>query len=381
MADGGMPMAGRRVAIVHDWLTGMRGGEWCLDAFCELLPHATLFTLLHNRGMVSSRIESMKIETSFIQNLPGARRMHQRYLPFFPKAIERFCLDDYDFILSSSHCIAKGAVPAPGSRHVCYCHTPMRYIWEFYDDYFNHSRTGPITRLIMPHVAKRLRRWDTGTASRVNRFVANSRNVAGRIRSVYGREAEVIHAPVDLTRFRNDLPREDYFLILSALVPYKRLELPVRVFTELGLPLVIIGRGPEREHLESIAGGNVRFTGWASEEDVADSLARAKALVFPGVEDFGIVPLEAMASGCPVIAFRSGGVLETVIEENNEEGKPPTGIFFDRQDIDSIRAAIERFRPGMFDPALLRSHASRFDRTLFLGKIRALLEEEEALLP
>ncbi|MBM3321538.1 MAG: glycosyltransferase, partial [Candidatus Eisenbacteria bacterium] len=202
----------------------MRGGEWCLDVFCELLPEATLFTLLHLPGRVSKRIESMKIRTSFIGNLPGARSFHQRYLPLFPFAIERFDLSGFDFVLSSSHCVAKGAAAGRGRRHVCYCHTPMRYVWEFYDDYFAAPRTGRLTRLLMPRVAESLRRWDARTASRVDRFVANSAHIASRIQRAYGREAEVVHPPVDVARFRSDLPREDYFLVLSALVPYKKVE-------------------------------------------------------------------------------------------------------------------------------------------------------------
>jgi len=367
------------VAIVHDWLTGMRGGEWCLDVFCELLPEATVFTLVHRPGRVSSRIEAMEIRTSFIEGLPGADTLHQRYLPLFPHAVERFDLSEFDFVLSSSHCIAKGAVPADRRRHVCYCHTPMRYIWEFYDDYFSGPRVGRLTRAVMPVVARYLRRWDVRTAGRVSRFVANSANVAGRIRSTYQCEAEVIHPPVDTSRFRADREREDHFLILSALVPYKKLEIAVEAFTRLGLPLVVVGRGPERPYLERIAGPEVRFTGWVRDGEAADLLERARALVFPGTEDFGIVPLEAMASGCPVIAYRAGGALETVIDAAGPSDHPPTGLFFDWQETDALVDAVERFRPDDFDAAALRAHAERFDRSVFRERIRRLLLEEEAL--
>jgi glycosyltransferase involved in cell wall biosynthesis len=255
----------------------------------------------------------------------------------------------------------------------------MRYIWEFYDDYFANPRTGPITRAAMPWVARALRRWDVRTASRVDRFLANSANVAERIRRIYGREAEVVHPPVDVARFRADLPREDYFLVLSALVPYKRVEIAVRAFGELRLPLVVAGRGPERAHLERIAGPNIRFEGWLAEESVADLLGRARGLVFPGIEDFGIVPLEAMASGCPVIALRAGGALETVVERGGT--LPPTGLFFDSQDAASLADAVRRFRSEDFDPAALRAHALRFDRSVFRERVLRLLREEEALLP
>ncbi len=322
----------------------------------------------------------MKIRASFIGKLPGARSFHQRYLPLFPFAIERFDLSEFDFVLSSSHCVAKGAAARRGRRHVCYCHTPMRYVWEFYDDYFANPRTGRLTRLVMPRVAEYLRRWDARTASRVDRFVANSAHIAQRIRRAYGRDAEVVHPPVDVARFRSGLPREDYFLVLSALVPYKKVELAVRAFNETKLPLVVAGRGPERAHLENLAGPNIRFEGWLGEEERVDLLGRARALVFPGVEDFGIVPLEAMASGCPVIAFRAGGALETVIEKGREESGAPTGLFFDRQDPESLIDAVRRFRPSDFDPEKLRAHALRFDRGVFLEKILHLLRQEESLL-
>jgi len=357
----------------------MRGGEWCLDLFCEVLPHATIYSLLHIPGRVSRRIESMEIVTSFVQRLPGAMRMHQRYLPLFPAAVERFDLSGYDFVLSTSHCVAKGAVPPAGARHVCYCHTPMRYIWEFFDDYFANPRNGRLTRWVMPAVARYLRWWDVKSSSRVHRFVANSAHVAGRIRSIYGRDAEVIHAPVDISRFRHDRRREDFYLIVSALVPYKRLEIAIRAFRTLDLPLRVIGRGPEREYLERIAGPETRFLGWCSEDEVADYLSRARALVFPGNEDFGIVPLEAMASGCPVIAYRAGGALETVIGEE-EEGRAPTGLFFDWQEEEAIVEAVRRFHPERFDPDALRRHAARFDRTIFREKIVDLLRQEEEIL-
>ncbi|MBM3321391.1 MAG: glycosyltransferase, partial [Candidatus Eisenbacteria bacterium] len=195
----------------------------------------------------------------------------------------------------------------------------------------------------------------------------------------YGRDAEVVHPPVDVARFRSDLPREDYFLVLSALVPYKKVELAVRAFNELRLPLIVAGRGPERAHLETLAGPNIRFEGWLGEEEMIDLLGRARALVFPGVEDFGIVPLEAMASGCPVIAFRAGGALETVIEKEREESGVPTGVFFDRQDPESLIDAVRRFRPDDFDPEELRRHARRFDRSVFREKILRLLKEEESI--
>ncbi len=367
------PFEGRPVAIVHDWLTGMRGGEWVLDALCELLPHAEIHTLVHVPGKLNPRIEAMTIHTSKIDRLPGAHRKHQPYLPFFPRAVEAFDLSRFDFVISTSHCIAKGARARPGARHVCYCHTPMRYVWTFYDQYFRNERTGFLTRTLMPPIASYLRKWDKRTAHRVDRYLANSRHVAARIRSIYERESEVVHPPVDTIRFRWDAPRDDFLLMVTALVPYKRADLAVRVCTERGLPLVIAGRGPEEEHLRALAGPTVEFRGWVSDDEIADLYARARALVFPGEEDFGIVPLEAMASGCPVIAYARGGALETVVDGRDA----PTGLFFRDQTPESLAGALDRLETAVFDPATLRAHAERFDRTVFLARMNEILREEE----
>jgi glycosyltransferase involved in cell wall biosynthesis len=356
-----------KVAIVHDWLTGMRGGEKCLEVFCELFPKATLFTLIHKRETLSPAIESMEIRTSFIERLPGARRSHQRYLPLFPAAVERWDFTGYDFILSSSHCVAKGAIPAPGALHVCYCHTPMRYVWEFFDEYFRAPGSGIATRAIMPLVARALRRWDRATSSRVGRFIANSRFVAERIRRVYGRDAEVIHPPVDTERFQAHGARHDGpLLVVSKLVPYKRIDLAVRAATGLGAPLRVIGDGPERARLEAIAGPSVRFEGWIDDASLAEAYRGARAFLFTGLEDFGIVALEAQASGTPVVAFAGGGSLETVLD-----GK--TGILFAPQTVEALVAAIRRLDALPLDADAARAHALRFSRARFRAEIRAYL--------
>lgn len=373
----GLPFGGKRVAIVHDWLTGMRGGEWVLDLLCELLPHAVIHTLVHIPGRLSARIESMEIRTSFVDRLPGAHKLHQRYLPLFPAAVERFNLSEFDFVLSTSHCVAKGAIVPAGVRHVCYCHTPMRYVWKFYNEYFNHERTGLLTRLAMPPVAAWLRSWDRRTACRVDRFLANSSNVAHRIQSIYGRSAEVVYPPVDLSRFRWDRPREDYYLMVTALVPYKRVECAVRAFNRLGRRLIIVGRGVEQPFLQSIARSNVEFRGWESDEDVASLYSRAKGLIFPGEEDLGIVPLEAQASGCPVFALRAGGALETVVDSSRAGETRGTGLFFDQPDENRIVRTVERSDGIVFDPRRLRDHAARFDLAVFRRKMLDLLLEEE----
>ncbi len=377
-----------KVALVHDWLTGMRGGEKCLEVFCELFPRATLFTLVHRRGALSPTIEAMEIRTSFIQRLPGARRSHQKYLPLFPSAVERWDFSGFDFIFSTSHCVAKGAVPPPGALHVCYCHTPMRYVWEFFAEYFRGPGSGLATRTIMPFVARRLRAWDVASAARVHRFVANSRNVAERIRRIYGRESDVICPPVDTERFRprgadalsagpssagrpgagapsaagSDAP----FLVVSKLVPYKRVDVAVRAATRLGAPLRVVGDGPERSRLAALAGPSVRFDGWLDDAALAEAYRDARALLFPGVEDFGIVPLEAQASGIPVIAFAAGGALETVVDGG-------TGILFAPQTEEALVAAIRRLDALPFDPAAARRNAERFARPRFADEIRAYL--------
>jgi glycosyltransferase involved in cell wall biosynthesis len=402
-----------RVAIVHDWLTGMRGGEKCLEVFCELFPSATLFTLVHRRGTLAPAIEAMEIRTSFIQSLPGAQRLHQRYLPLFPAAIERLDLSDFDFVLSSSHCVAKGAIARPGASHVCYCHTPMRYVWEFFDEYFRGPSAGVGARVVMPLAAPALRRWDVRTASRVDHFIANSEHVRGRIRRIYGREAAVVHPPVDTERFtprgessparlaksamrpvsRDSHPerrepgdarpvppldtREGIapYLVVSKLVPYKRVDLAVQAANAARAPLRVVGDGPERARLERLAGPTVSFDGWIDDGALAAAYRGARALVFPGVEDFGIVPLEAQACGTPVIAFAQGGALETVIDGR-------TGVLFQPQTVEGIAAAMARLDTLDLDPAAARANAERFSRPRFRDAIRAQLARwigEEAM--
>jgi glycosyltransferase involved in cell wall biosynthesis len=355
-----------KIAIVHDWLTGMRGGEKCLEVFCELFPRATLFTLVHRKGALSPAIESMEIRTSFIQKLPGALTLHQRYLPLFPRAIESLDLSEFDFVLSTSHCVAKGAIPRDGATHVCYCHTPMRYVWDFYDDYFRGPSAGIGARVVMPVAAPWLRRWDVRTSSRVDHFVANSRNVAERIRRLYDRDAHVIYPPVDTERFAPAGARAGHYLVVSKLVPYKHVEIAVQAANALELPLRVIGDGPERARLEALAGASVSFEGWVDDAMLADAYRGARALLFPGIEDFGIVPLEAQACGTPVIAFGAGGSLETV-----RDGE--TGVLFTPQSPAALVKAIQRLDTLDLDPAAARAWARRFSRERFREEIRAYL--------
>lgn len=352
-----------RVALVHDWLTGMRGGERVLEALLGLWPDAEIFTLLHVPGSVSPLIEERPIHTSFIDRVPGASRRYRNLLPLFPAAIERFDLSGFDLVVSSSHCVAKG-VRLAGAPHLCYCHTPMRYVWDLYDDYFGPGRAALPVRMAMPTLAAWLRRWDRRTARRVDTFIANSAFIRERIRRCYGRDAVVVHPPVEIERLRHDRPREDFYLIVSALVPYKRIELAVEAFNRLGRPLVVAGSGPELERLRRIAGPNVRFTGWLPDEEIADLYERCRAFIFPAVEDFGITAVEAQAAGAPVIAFADGGALETVIGWDGTRADA-TGVFFHEPTPEALADAVLRADRVAFDPVALRRNAERFSLAAF----------------
>ena len=364
-----------RVALVHDWLTGLRGGERCLEVFCELYPEADLYTLLHVPGATSPVIERRRIVTSFIQRLPGAARRYRRYLPLFPAAVARFDLRGYDLVLSSSHCVAQGARPAPGALHLGYCFTPMRYVWDMYDDYFGRG-AGAVTRLVMPPVAAALRRWDRRASGRVHHFAAISRHVAERIRRFYGRPAEVIHPPVDVQRYElADDAEGEFYLVVGALAPYKRVDLAVEAARRLGRRLIVVGTGPEEARLRTRAGSSVEFLGWRSDAEVAGLYRRCRALLFPGLEDFGIVPLEAMAAGRPVIAYGAGGALETVVGLDESE-EPPTGIFFREQTVDALAAAMQRLeaQAQRFVPKALRARSEAFDRPRFKERVAAWVQ-------
>lgn len=367
-----------KTAIVHDWLTGMRGGEKCLEVICELYPDADLFTLLYRRGHLSPAIEGMKIRTSWIQNLPGREIYYRHLLPFFPSAVESFDLSPYDLVLSSSHCVAKGAVTAPGSLHLCYCYTPMRYAWDQYEQYFGAHRVGPAKRMVIAPIIARLQRWDAATAGRVDSYAAISSHVARRIKKYYNREAEVIYPPVDVSSFAVSEHKGDYYLMVNALAPYKRVDIAIEAFNGLERELRIIGAGQDRERLEKLAGKNIHFLGWVSREELAQQYSSCRALVFPGEEDFGITPLEAQACGRPVIALGRGGVCETVRPYGKAEN--PTGVFFERQEAAALEEAVRFFEEheGEFSPEAIRASVLSFDRPRFKKEFAAFVEREKA---
>lgn len=358
------------VALVHDWLTGMRGGEKVLEVFCEMFPDAPIYTLLHIQGSVSPLIERRRIETTFVQRMPKVATKYRNYLPLFPTAIESFNFAGYDLILSSSHCVAKGVIPHAGATHISYVHTPMRYVYEMYDQYFGPEHMGRLKRAIIPFFANYLRLWDVATSGRVDHYIANSQNVRRRIQRHYRRDAEVIWAPVDTQRLKLSEKSGDYYLIVSALVPYKRVDLAVAAAAKLGQRLVVVGTGPERAALEKMAGPKVEFLGWQSDEQVRDWYAGCRALLFPGEEDFGIVPLEAQACGKPVIAFGRGGALETVVDGQ-------TGVFFAEQTVDSLAGAMSRLEKesDQFVPAKIREHAMKFDRAVFKQRMTEFIQK------
>jgi len=365
-------MENLKVALVHDWLTGMRGGEKVLEVLCELFPSASLYTLVYNPGSVSSTIEGMKIHTSYLDRMPFKESRYRSFLPLMPSAVESFDLSGFDLVISTSHAVAKGAIPPPQALHVCYCHTPMRYIWDQYGAYFGPGRANLGARMAMLMFRPYLRSWDVRTSARVHHFVANSENVAQRIRRLYGRDSEVIHAPVDVSRFMATGAKGDHYLVVSALVPYKRVDIAVDAFRVGTKKLLVVGNGPERDHLANRASANVEFLGWMPDEALARLYAQCRAVIFPGLEDFGIVPLEAMASGKGVIAFGEGGVMETVVGS----GRNRTGVFFRRQTVADLRNAIDEFERIHLDPVRIRKHAEKFDRGIFRKKIQGLLERK-----
>lgn len=358
-----------KIALVHDWLTGYRGGEKVLEALCQMFPQAPLYTLFYQPGCVPQTIEARKIHTSFLNRCPLSKTHYRHYLPLFPLAAETLIDQKYDLIISTSHAVAK-SIRTRGALHWCYIHSPMRYVWDRFDDYFGPERVGRLaSSLFFSPLAAALRCYDRRTSGRVNAYVANSEFVANRVRSFYAREAEVIHPPVEVENFAN-LPRnpQEHYLFFSALVPYKRADLAILACQKMGRKLKVIGDGPELPHLQRIADPKwIEFLKRPSDETVKQMFSSSRALIFPAVEDFGIVPVEATAAGLPVIGLSEGGLLDSQT--------PETCLFFKSQTVESLIAAMQSFenQPGLFEVSKMRKHAESFSRARFKAQVKGSL--------
>lgn len=359
-----------RIALVHDWLTGMRGGEYVLEAIAEVFPKSELFTLIYIPGKISPELTILKRHTSWLQKVPGIEKRYRHFLPWMPSAIEKFDLTGFDLILSSSHCVAKGIRKPPGSVHVSYVHAPMRYIWNRYDDYFGKGRSSFPVRVAAKLVRKRLQKWDRSVSSsdRIDSILANSQYIAEQIRENYSREAQVVYPFADLSRFRLQRSPGKNYLMVGAFAPYKRIDIAIEAFNRLKLPLLIVGGGQNEKILKKLAGPTVDFLGPLSNSSIADLYSKCRAFVFPGIEDFGITPVEAMAAGAPVIALKQGGASETVTEQ--------TGVFFESQTVESLMTAVQTFEKNYsaFSDAECRNRAALFSKERFQSEIKLAVQ-------
>lgn len=362
-------MENAKVALVHDWLTGQRGGEKVLEVFAEIFPDAPIYTLFHFPGSQAEEIEQRTIHTSFLQKMPLLRKRYRWYLHLYPLAVELFDLQNYDLIISSSHCVAKGAIPRPDALHISYIHSPMRYAWNQYFTYFSPDKLGFFSRRFIPLVIHRLRQWDVTSASRVDHFLANSKTVARRIYRYYRRKSDVVYPPVNTELFQPGNQKGDYYLVVSALVPYKRLDLAIETFNINGLKMKIVGNGPDYKKLKKAANKNIEFLGFLSPQKLLQAYQGAKALLMPGEEDFGINSLEAQACGIPVVAYGRGGATETIIPQE-------TGLFFPKLTVQSLQTALDKFQGIAFNKSTIRANALTFSRDLFKKKISTLFREK-----
>lgn len=367
MSDpGGLPPAlkGLRVALVHDWLTGMRGGEKCLEVLAEMFPSADLYTLVHQKGTVAPVIENRRVVESWIARLPGGRKHYRWYAPFFPLAIESFDLSAYDLVVSTSHCVAKGAVTRADTLHVCYCFTPVRYFWDLYPEYFGPGKGSTVSRATAPVLGHYYRLWDRVSADRVDLFIADSQHVRGRIAKHYRRRSLVIHPPVDTAAFtpaHAPAAKDSPYLVVSALVPYKGVERTIRVCAARRVPLRIVGTGPDEGRLRALAGSGVRFDGWLSAEALRDAYRDCRALIQAHEEDFGIAPVEALAAGRPVVALARGGASEVVT--------PECGVLYDDPTDAGLDAALTEFERLTFDSEELRRRSLHFSRDAYRDRM------------
>jgi glycosyltransferase involved in cell wall biosynthesis len=360
---GSSPFSEPRVAIVHYWFVSMRGGERVVERLLGLYPQADIFTHVYDPRHVSQAVAKAKVTTSWINRLPGARRFYQYYLPFMPIALEQLDLTGYDLVISSESGPAKGVITPPASLHVCYCHSPMRYLWDHYHQY--RREANPVSRMAMPLIYNWLRQWDVSSSSRVDRLAANSSFVRERIAKFWRRDAQIIHPPVETALFTPSIEIDDYYLWVGAMVPYKRPDLAVDAFNANGLPLLMVGTGSMLKELKARAKPNIRFTDRLDFNALRRAYARARAFLMTAEEDFGIAPVEAMASGRPVLALGRGGALDTVVPGR-------TGVFFARQEPESLIAGVDDMEGFLrhFDPRDAVTQADRFAPELFDERIR-----------
>lgn len=375
--------SGLRVALIHYWYMRRGGAERVLDALADMFPQADIFTILHNPAVLTGAVKSHKISSSFLQKIPGAKRYYRELLPLCPLALEQLRLEDYDLVISHEAGPVKGVITRADACHICYSHTPMRYLWDMYHDYAASAPLGALGRAFYALACHYVRQWDYASAARVDHFVASSRNCARRIRKYYGRSAEVIYPPVDVDSFGISDAHEDFYLVVGRSVRYKRVDLAIQACNALGRRLVVIGDGTEWSSLRRIAGPTITFLGSQPDEVVREHYRRCKAFLFPGEEDIGLTPIEAQASGRPVIAYGRGGALETVVGFYPGEAVSPekyTGVFFEEQSAESLKEAMLAFEAveGHFSPELMRANAERFDSGRFRNAMAAFVSEKLA---
>ena len=356
-----------KIALVHDYFIQMGGAEKVAEELHKLFPAAPMYTTVDTRSDVPPVLRRAKVNTSWMQNLPGIEKNFRHYFALYPLAVETLNLKEYDLILSSTSGYAKGVRKRRGAIHICYCHTPMRWAWR-YEDYAAREQFGSVKRMLLPPVLAGLRRWDLRAAEQPDYYIVNSHNVARRVKEIYGRESVVIPPPIDVSRFTPDEPDEDFYLVLSRLVSYKQLDLAIEACKKLNRRLIVIGEGPDRKRLEQLSGKQCEFLGRQSDEVVTKYASRCRALLFPGEEDFGMVPLEINASGRPIIAYRAGGALETVIDGE-------TGMFFNEQSVNSVAKAIEEFESRAWNRQAMRTHAEKFDNKVFSTRVGDFLQK------
>lgn len=355
-----------KITLVHDYLIQYGGAEKVLEALCEIFPNAPIYTLLYDPKLVSERFPNRKIHSSFLQKIPFIIKHHRSFLTLMPLAIEQFDFSKYDLVISDSASFAKGIITNPPTTHICYCYTPTRYLWDDCHRYLSDFRLPILVKKMAPYFLSRLRIWDYYASDRPDFFIANSEFVRQRIKKYYKKDSIAIYPPVGTDEFYISNGAKDYFLMVGRLLPYKKFDFVVKVFSENGLPLKVIGEGPEKKRLKKLAGRNIEFLGFLEDESLKKYYTECKALIFPQEEDFGIVPLEAMASGRPIIAYKAGGALETIVD-----GK--TGVFFEKQEKQFLLDAISRFDKINWNPEEIREHAKKFDKEVFKKNILELL--------